>query len=169
MSYVRSVNWISNLIQCWRWRQIFETVFWNFECCEVEELVEVMFWKCNQTVLCQIPCELRINFGFWTEFTDQSKPARFEVLMAVLLKINIFGDVTSCRHVVADVSTVFSAFIFCVKQSEKCELGTAGPLQTSVTVYQSARRNIQEGLSFLRIYLRTHLVLRLWYTGQLVR
>ena len=62
------------------------------------------------------------------EFADQSKPARFEVLMAVLLKIKVFGDVTSCRQVVTDVSTDFSSFIFRVKQSEKCELGTAGPL-----------------------------------------
>jgi hypothetical protein len=100
----------------------------NFECCGVEVPVEVMFSKCNQTILCQTQCELRINFGFQTEFADKITPARYEVLMAVLLKINIFGDVTSCRLVVTDVSTDFITFIFGVKQSEKCGLGTAEPL-----------------------------------------
>jgi hypothetical protein len=48
--------------------------------------------------------------------------------MAVMLKINIVGDVTSCRLVVTDVSTDFNTFIFGVKQSEKCGPGTAGPM-----------------------------------------
>jgi hypothetical protein len=44
--------------------------------------------------------------------------ARFEVLSAVLLKIHVFWDVTTCRLIKSDVSMDHITFIFRVKQSK---------------------------------------------------
>jgi hypothetical protein len=47
------------------------------------------------------------------------KDTRFEILTAVMLKSQVFCDVTPCRWVVLDVSKDRSALIFRVKQSNK--------------------------------------------------
>jgi hypothetical protein len=83
----------------------------------------------------------------------------YQVLTAVLLKIQAFWDVTSCRLVVNDVSAERSASIFRVRRFLFVDFLTLMAeverfSETSVTMYQSRRRNVTE-----YCYLHTYIIL----------
>ena len=60
---------------------------------------------------------------------------KFDVLKVVLLKIQVFWDVTLERQVVADVLQDYDAFIFRVKQPKKIrEMKDVGSFKMSGTV-----------------------------------